>query len=130
MRCPCLLLFGGLILFGAPCIAADGEPEQALPKEALERISGDQGRIGQRGMTKEFVFTTILKNENPDWTVTGLTIAIVPQGAGSTGFPNRDYDVSVILPPLANKRIQVDIEAIGKSDFSWQVKAAKGTRSD
>lgn len=102
--------------------------EQELKENVLNNVAGGNGFIQNKSGPGNAIFSTTINNRTTDWTLSQITVAIVPKGdgPGDTFMKIREYNVVVSIPPLTLKPISVVIEPIGSVEFSWYVKAARG----
>ena len=83
-------------------------------------------------MTNYGWFTGTIYNGNKEWTITQITIVLVPKTKGKSADPTlraREYNVYVNAPPLTNTELNVKADGGGSSDFDWNIKNARGHKS-
>jgi hypothetical protein len=87
---------------------------------------------GRAGMTNYGYFKGSIYNGNKDWTITQVTVVLVPKTKDKSLDPARrakEYNVNLSVPPLTNSDFSVSADGGGSSDFDWSIKSARGHQS-
>ena len=95
----------------------------SIPPDAVGNLTGRAG-MGDRGL----FFSGNIYNGNKDWTVTHVTIMLVPKrkGKDAAAFLNaKKYNEDVTVAPLTSAHFF--FAAPGpKQEYSWNIVAARG----
>ena len=68
-------------------------------------------------------------NGNGEWTITQITIALMPKTKNKSPDPTRrakEYSVNVTVPPLTNSDFIVSVDNDGSSEFDWSISKVRG----
>lgn len=96
-----------------------------LPTQALGNITGRAG-------FKYGIFTGHIYNGNSDYTVTQVTILLIPKGneeSAETSLSAKEYNVNVTVAPLTNGDFSVPVDSVGTAEFSWNITRARGYKT-
>ncbi len=93
-----------------------------LPPEALRQLTG-HASMGDFGY-----FYGNIYNGNRDWTVTQVTIRLIPKGKekGAAAFLDaKEYNKDVSVPPLTSSSFLFTVDG-PKQEYSWNIVGARG----
>lgn len=93
-----------------------------LPTAALEKLTG-HGGINDYGF-----FSGNIYNGNKDWTVTQVTIMLMPRDKVKTESAVSDakeYSAQVSVSPLTSNTFAFEVDG-RKEDYSWSIVGARG----
>ena len=87
---------------------------------------------GRAGMTDYGYFKGSIYNGNKDWTITQITLELVPKTKDKSPDPARRakaYNVNLSMPPLTNSDFSISADGEGSSGFSWNITNARRHKS-
>ena len=82
-----------------------------------------------RGEYSNGHFHGTIYNGNKTWTITQVTIVLRPKSKSKTSDkvrPDKEYNVSITAPPLANVMFRESVANDGATDFEWGISRAHG----
>lgn len=100
--------------------------ESEVPADVISQLDG------RAGMTNYGWFTGTIYNGNNEWTITQLTIVLVPktkEKSADRTLRAKEYNVNINAPPLTNTKLNVEADGGGSSSFDWNIKSARGHKS-
>lgn len=87
---------------------------------------------GRAGMTDYGYFKGNIYNGNKDWTITQITVVLVPKTKDKSPDPAhraKEYNVNLSVSPLTNDDFIVSTDSGGSSEFDWSITKARGYKS-
>ncbi len=99
-----------------------GPSDSPVPPEVVSQLDG-------RGGYSYGYFKGTIYNGNKGWTITQLTIVLRPKSKSKTSDqvrPDKEYNVNVTVPPLANVEFIESVANDGATDFEWRISSARG----
>ena len=94
----------------------------ALPSSALRQLTGHAG-MGDFGY-----FSGNIYNGNRDWTVTQVTITLLPKGKekdAAAFLDAKEYNEDVTVAPLTSSSFSFAVDG-PKREYSWNIVGARG----
>ena len=102
---------------------SESEPDSAqLPPGAL-------GRLDARGGFGYGIFSGTLRNDNPEYTVTQVTVVITPAGKPSGAGQletAREYNLVLVLNPNSTGSLSMLLPSDHIQEYSWKITKACG----
>jgi hypothetical protein len=98
--------------------------DSELPPEALRQLTG-HGGMGYGS------FSGNIYNGNEDWTVTQVTIMLLPKGKEKDAdafLDAKEYNEDVTVAPLTSSDFYFSVDG-PKQEYSWNIVRARGHRS-
>lgn len=125
---------------GVTSDAAAGAIVRSCRSKFSEKIPNDSevpanvvGQLdGRAAMTDYGYFKGSIYNGNKDWTITQITVVLVPKTKVKSPDPARrarEYNVNFSVPPLTNSDFSVSADGGGSSEFDWSISNARGHKS-
>jgi len=79
-------------------------------------------------MTNYGYFKGNIYNGNKDWTITQITVVLVPKSPDPARSA-KEYNVNLSVPPLTNSDFSVSAASGGSSELDWSITKARGYKS-
>ena len=96
-----------------------------LPAQARANVTGRAGlNYGS--------FSGHIYNGNSDYTITQVTIVLVPKDekkSAESFLDAKEYNVNVTVSPLTNGYFSVSVDSGGGDDVSWNITKARGYKT-
>ena len=96
--------------------------DSPLPSNVLSQLTGHAG-MGDFGY-----FSGSIYNGSRDWTVTQVTVSLIPQEKGKEAvdlFAAKEYNTSVAVAPLTSSSFSFAVDG-PKQEYFWNIVGARG----
>lgn len=92
-----------------------------LPGAAVKKLDGMAGV--SKGELRGNIY-----NGNPDWSVTQITVVLVPSAAAAKTIQARQYNVNVYIKPLSNGSLYESVDGRFDDATDWNIIKARGEK--